>query len=283
MRTDHDDSTIFCLIYYHFFSGKERLICNATHNLDDCRCCTEHEYLASRHCTIESYTEYFYISIINGIHDNFVEISDFHKFLLDTVDIHIVDLFKRNTGNIRSFVCTFGLFFHVFRHGCCSVTKSLIFCKLCLICRNQFFTIFDIVNIIDCKTTAFLEEWAKDFSVDSLAGIFLIICFQKFCFQWIMTAQSGVASADKNVFSAGFLGNLIYNFSNRIVCFCCLLSRKSSGIGKYVEQIIGFFKPLTDGIFFPVCIDRDIMNCLNACRVIVQNNDLFLIPGNFFI
>ena len=283
MRSDYNDSTVLCFVYYHFFSGKKRLICNTTHNFDNCRCRTEHKYLTSCHCTIKGNAEYFDISIINRIHDNLVKISDFHKFLLDTVNVHIVNFFKRNTGNIRSFVCTLCLFFHIFRHGCCGIAKSLVFCKLCLICRDQFFTIFDIVNIINGKTTAFLEEWTKNFSVDSLAGIFLIICLQKFCFQWIMTSQSGITSADENIFSSGFLRNFIYNFSNRIMCLCCLLSCKSSGIGKYVKQIIGFLKTLTDGILFPVCIDRNIMNCLNACRIIVQNNDLLLFPGNFFI
>ena len=97
-----------------------------------------------------------------------------------------MNFFKRNTGNIRSFVFTLCLLFHTFWHGRCGVTKSFIFCKLCLICRNQFFPIFDIVNIINSKTTSFLEEWTKNFSVNSFSCIFLIIYLQKFCFQRIM-------------------------------------------------------------------------------------------------
>ena len=235
MRTYNDDSSVVCLFYHHLFSAKKRLIGYSAHNLyDSCRR-TEHEYFSLCHCSVQCHTEYFYICIIHSIYNDLIEVFHFHQRFFDLVDVHIVDIFQWNAGNIGSFVCPFCLLFYILRHCRCTVAKCLIFGKLCLIRRNQLFTVFYIMYIINRISSAFFEEWAEDLTVDRLSCSGFIVLLQKLCLQWIMSTKSRITTADEYVFFSGLFCDFVNHCSDLIVCLGCLFRCKSSGVGQDIE------------------------------------------------
>ena len=160
MRADDDNAAVICLANDHLLSGKKRLVCHATHNLNDSRGRAEHKYFPLGHRAEQCNAEYFQIRIVYRIHNDLVEISDRQKLLLDLVVRHIMDIFEGNAGDVFRFICAAGLFFHIGGHGSCFVAECLVFCKFRLAGIDKLITVFDIVNIVDGVPSALLEERA---------------------------------------------------------------------------------------------------------------------------
>ena len=102
------------------------------------------------------------------------------------------------------------------------------------------------MHISDSETAAFFKERAHDLAVDLLAGIFLIIGFEKLGLQRIVTAQGGIAAADIDVFSAGLSCDFIHNRCDLMMRFRGLLRCETAGIGHHIKQIVLFFETCLD-------------------------------------
>ena len=177
MRTHHNNSAVCCFLNYHLFSCKKRLVCDCSHHLYDCSSSTEHKYFSFCHCTVKCGTEYFNICVIDCVDNDFIETCNSHQLCLNFVNIHIMNIFQRDAGYICCLIFSLCLLFNIFRHSICGIPKGLIFCKFCLICRNQFFTVFYIVYVVNGKSSALFKKWTHNFPIDRLSCIFLIIRF----------------------------------------------------------------------------------------------------------
>lgn len=166
------------------------------------------------------------------------------------------------------FVCPFCLLFYILRHCRCTVAKCLIFGKLCLIRRNQLFTVFYIMYIINRISSAFFEERAEDLTVDRLSCIGFIVLLQKLCLQWIMSTKSRITSADEYVFFSGLFAT---SSTTAAISLCALVVCSAVNPLSWSGHRISYSPhQIPDGLYlFPVCVYGNVMYRLNSCRVIV--------------
>ena len=279
MRTYNDDSAVVALEGNHVLAREKRDVCYAAHYLDDCRRCPEHEDFSLAHCTEQSDAEHLDIDIVHSVHDYLVEALDGHELGFYLVESHCVNVVEAYARNAVSLELSAGFLLNVAGHCRGSVAERLIFRELCLVCGHKFIAVLHVMNVVDGEASALLEERAQNLAVNHFARVLLVVLAEYPCFERVMASERRIASADEDVLSACLAGNVIHDSSNLVMCLDGLLLSEAARICEHVEQVVLLLKSGQDVIMSPARVDVNIMHSLNACRVIIEDDNLCGVSG----
>ena len=60
-----------------------------------------------------------------------------------------------------------------------------------------------------------------------------------------------------------------------------LLSCETAGIGHHIKEVVLLLESGFDAVMIPSRINMDIMNGLNAGGIVIENDNLFIVRGDF--
>ena len=66
-----------------------------------------------------------------------------------------------------------------------------------------------------------------------------------------------------------------------MMSFRCLLRSETAGIGHHIKEVVLLFKSGFDAVMIPSCINMNIMNSLNTGGIVIENDNLLIVRGNF--
>ena len=283
MGTDDDDTAVGGLLDDHVLAGEQRDIGDAAQDLDDTGSGTHHEELALAHRSVERDAEDLDIDVVSGVDDDLIEAFDIQKLFLDLVDIDGAQVIQGDAEDVFGFEGAFGLLFDIARHILGGVAEGLVAGEFGLVGGDEFLAVTDVVNVVDREASAFLEERAQDLAVDLSAGVFLVVFAQDLRFERVMAAQGGVGTADIDVGHAELAGCFVNIFGDLVMERLGLGSSQAAGIGQHIEERTVFLKAVFQALDVPAGENRDVMNGLNAGRVVVEDDDLDVVQFDLLI
>ena len=149
------------------------------------------------------------------------------------------------------------------------VPGKLRFCR-----RYQLFSAADIVCVRQSVPAALEEERAQYLAVHLNALFRLGHRAQRLRLQRIVAAQRGIAAAHEHI----FLPRLARSSGRRArdirVDAPGLFRRKAARVREYEEKPVLLPEAGEHALICPVGVDRDVVYCLNAGRVVVEHDEL---------